>query len=235
MRTRKALAFLLPAALLLSCSGALSADSEDADTEAADELRLVEKDRRGAIYALPDVDWSSYDALLLEPATVAFRKNWQRDQNRNTRALNQRVSSADMERIKANLAELFDEVFVDELTRDGHWTLVEEAGPSVLRIRPQIVDLDVYAPDVPSSTVKNSYTRSAGEMTLKLALYDAETGDLIAAASDHRRSPDRGYMQWTTRVSNTGDARRMLQEWARGLNERLSATTGHANATATAD
>jgi hypothetical protein len=47
-----------------------------------DGLELVEKDRRGEIYADPDIDWGVYGQIILDPATVAFRRNWQRDQNR---------------------------------------------------------------------------------------------------------------------------------------------------------
>jgi hypothetical protein len=58
-------------------------------------------------------------------------------------------------------------------------------------------------------------------MTLKLELYDSVTGDLLATASDRREAPDRGYMQWTTSVSNRADARQMLQGWAKDLRKRL--------------
>jgi DNA-binding HxlR family transcriptional regulator len=58
-------------------------------------------------------------------------------------------------------------------------------------------------------------------MTLKLELYDSVTGDLIATASDRRESPRRGYYQWTNSVSNTADARRMLERWAKDLHKRL--------------
>ena len=60
-----------------------------------------------------------------------------------------------------------------------------------------------------------------GRMTLKLEIYDSITGDLIATASDRREAPRRGYMQWTTSVTNNAEARRMLQEWAVRLVERL--------------
>jgi len=228
MNTRKALRhLLLPATLLLLGTGTVAVAADDAGDADREALQRVETDGHGDLFARPGVDWSSYDAILLEDATVAFRKNWMRDQNRNRRALADRVSTADMERIKTQLAGLFDEVFVEELGRNGDWTLVDAAGPSVLRIRPQIVDLDVYAPDVRSSTYSRTYTDSSGQMTLKLELYDSETGDLLAAAADRRQSPHRGYMQWTTSVSNKGDARRILQQWARALNERLSTVTGH--------
>jgi len=214
---------VLPGILLLSAP-ALYAGTDDA-VVSIDGLELVEKDRNGAIYAEPGVDWSHYEKIMLDDATVAFRKNWLRDQNRDRRSLSQRVSTSDVERIKSGLAKLFDEVFVEELTGGG-WEIVDQAGPEVLRISPQIVDLDIRAPDVQSSTQVRSYTEQSGEMTLQLELYDSETGDLIAAARDHRESPYRGYMQWTNSITNRSDARLMLRDWAKALNERLHAATG---------
>jgi hypothetical protein len=181
-------------------------------------LELVEKDRRGELYADPDIDWSVYDKIQLDTATVAFRKRWQRDQNRYQTF---KVRASDMEKIKSNLSELFDKVFTEELSENGGYEIVDEMAENVMRITPHIVDLDVYAPDTATSGINRSFTESAGKMTLKLQIYDSVTGDLIVSASDRRESPRRGYMQWTTSVSNNADARRMLQRWAVGLRERL--------------
>ena len=181
-------------------------------------LELVEKDRRGELYADPGIDWSVYDKIQLDKATVAFRKRWQRDQNRNRPF---KVKDSDVEKIKTNLSELFDEVFTEELTTNGGYEIVDEVADNVMRITPRIVDLDVYAPDTPTTGINRQFTESAGRMTLKLEIYDSVTGDLIVTASDRRESPWRGYMQWTTSVSNNADARRMLQRWATGLRERL--------------
>jgi hypothetical protein len=181
-------------------------------------LELVEKDRRGELYADPDIDWSVYDKIQLDTATVAFRKRWQRDQNRYQTF---KVRASDMEKIKSNLSELFDEVFTEELSQNGGYEIVDEVAENVMRITPRIVDLDVYAPDSSAPGINRSFTESAGKMTLKLEIYDSVTGDLIVSASDRRESPRRGYMQWTTSVSNNADARRMLQRWAVGLRERL--------------
>ena len=201
------------------------ADEGEAAAMSSDGMQLVEKDRRGEIYADPGVDWTVYSKIMLDDATVAFRKNWERDQNRN-RTLSNRVTAKDMERIKTEMAELFDEVFVHELSEKGTYVIVEEAADDVLRITPHIVDLDVYAPEVNSASYTRSFTRSSGQMTLKLELYDSATGDLIAVASDRRESPDRGFAQWTTSATNKGDARRMLQQWAEGLHMRLNEATG---------
>ena len=187
-------------------------------------LELVDKDRRGEIYADPGVDWSAYSRIRLDAATVAFRKNWQRDQNRGQPF---KIRTEDMERIKRELSEMFGEVFRDELTAGGY-VLSDETAEDVLRVTPHIVDLDVYAPDPRYSTgMVRSYTEQAGRMTLKLELYDSVTGDLIAKASDRQEAPRRGYMQWTTSVSNRAEAKRMIERWARAFRTRLDeARTG---------
>ncbi len=187
-------------------------------------LELVDKDRRGEIYADPDIDWSQYTQTMLDPATVAFRRHWQRDQNRSYAF---KIRAKDMERIKTEMSELFDEVFTKELGESGGYTITDQAGDNVMRIKPAIVDLDVYAPDTLNSPGRTTqFTESAGRMTLKLEIYDSVTGDLIAAASDRREAPRRGYMQWTTSVTNRAEAQRMLQRWAQDLVKRLDEARG---------
>jgi hypothetical protein len=190
-------------------------------------LELVEKDRRGEIYADPGVDWSTYTRISLDEATVAFRKNWQRDQNRSQPF---KIRTRDMERIKNDLSDLFGEVFREELTAGGY-DISDETADDVLRVTPHIVDLDVYAPDPRYGTgMVRSYTEQAGRMTLKLELFDSVTGDLIAKASDRQEAPRRGYMQWTTSVTNRAEARRMIERWARDFRERLDQARGEETA-----
>jgi len=188
-----------------------------------DGLELVEKDSRGELYADPLVDWNVYTQILLDPASVSFRRNWQRDQNSSQPF---KVRTSDMEKIKSDLSELFNEVFTKELTTEGGYLITADSAENVMRITPRIVDLDVYAPDTPTPGIQKAYTRSAGRMTLKLEIYDSVTGDLIATASDRKEAPDRGYMQWTTSVSNREAARQMLQRWAKDLRVRLDEARG---------
>jgi hypothetical protein len=205
-------------ALALTAATAVAASNEAPDPS-MDGLELVEKSRKSELYVDPGVDWNSYSKIQLDPATVAFRKNWQRDQNRSQPF---KVRAEDMERIKSELAELFGEVFTEELTSGGNYVMATESADDVLRITPQIVDLDVYAPDTRHSPgIQRSYTETAGRMTLKLDMYDSVTGDLIARASDRREAPRRGYMQWTNSVTNRTEAKRMLERWAQDLREFL--------------
>lgn len=210
----------LAAVFLLVAPASAWSQAEDAPPEVSlDGLEQVEKTRRKEVYVDPDVDWSVYERIMIDEATVAFRKNWERDQNRYQ---SNRIRSSDVERIREGAAELFDEVFTKELTENGGYEIAGAAADNVLRISPHIVDLDVYAPDSRSAPgMQRSYTESAGRMTLKLYLYDSVTGDLLAVASEHKEAPRRGYMQWSNTVNNTKEFRLMLQSWAKDLRKGL--------------
>jgi hypothetical protein len=211
------------------CFAALCPTMLPAATETGpnmDGLELVEQDRHGAIYAAQDVEWTNYNKLMFDEVTVAFRKDWLRDQNRSRKSLSNRVSASDAERIRNDLATLFEEVFAEELSDNGTWPIVEESGEDVLLIKPSIVDLDVYAPDIQGASRTQSYTDSAGKMTLKLEFYDSATGALLAQASDRQESLKRGYVTWATKGSNKAEARIILQKWAKALNSRLSEVAG---------
>lgn len=210
---------VIPLLVLLWAPGAMVQADDPAPDVSMEGLELVEKDRRGEIYADPDADWSGYSRIQLDEATVAFRKNWQRDQNRSQPF---KIKTEDMERIKSELSVLFGEVFAEELTQNGGYEISDESAEDVLRITPRIVDLDVYAPDTRSSPGRTmSYTEQAGRMTLQLDIFDSVTGDMIAKTSDRQEAPRRGYMQWTTSVTNRAEARRMIERWAREFRERL--------------
>ena len=180
-------------------------------------MELVKDSDLATVYADPGADLSIYKRIWLEDATVAFKKNWQRDQNRSHSF---KVQTKDMERIIEDVATLFREVFTKELL-DGGYKLVEEASDDVLIVKPAIVDLDVVAPDVQRASRTKSYSESAGEMTLNLELFDSITGDKIVKATDRQRDYRRGYIQWRTSVSNRSDARRMMTSWAKALRTTL--------------
>jgi len=199
-------------------AGAWSADEPLPPEVSLDGLELVEKGRRKEFYQDPGVDWSIYDKIQLDEATVAFQKNWQRDQNRYQP---NRIRDEDVQRIRTGMVELFDDVFTRELTENGY-VMSEEGGENVLRVTPYIVDLNVYSPDPRNAPgIQRSYAETSGRMTLKLHMHDSYTGDLIAVFSENRETARRGYIQWTNTVTNTREFRLLLQSWARELREGL--------------
>jgi len=181
-------------------------------------MELVKNSDLATVYADPDADLGIYNRVMLLDATVAFKKNWKRNQNSGGNPL--RVKDSDMVKIQENVARLFREVFTKELI-EGGYAMADEPGEDVLLVKPAIVDLDVYAPDIQSSSRTQSYSESAGEMTLNLELYDSLTDDKIAKATDRKRDPDRGYMEWRTSISNQQDAKRMMKGWAKALRSAL--------------
>lgn len=98
----------------------------------------------------------------------------------------------------------------------------------VLRIKADIRDLYINAPDVSRSGITRTYTLSVGELTLVGELRDAPTGDLIARIVDHRRDPKHQSLELTTRVENTDVVRRAAERWAKALREQLDAEHGTA-------
>lgn len=179
-----------------------------------DGLHLVHGTRTALVYAKPDVDLSRYDRIYLVKPWVSFRKNWLKGQNSIS---NQTVTTADMERIKSDLATLFTDVFRQELQNNGGYVLVDGAADDVLVVRPAIYDLDVFAPDTPGTAGKRSVIPSVGTMSLYMELIDSVTGDVLVKAYDNKYDRTRTHVQVQNRVRNEAAARDMLGEWAQTL------------------
>lgn len=185
-------------------------------------LQLIKDSNLALVYAEPGIDLRQYSKINLDDAYIAFRKNWQRDQNRHHP---QKVNAKDMARMKAELSSLFREVFSRTLL-EGGYELVTERAEDVLLIKPAIINLDVVAPDTMDANRGNSYSETAGEMTLYLELYDSVTDDLIAKALDRKTDRQTGYIQWQNRITNRAAANRILQVWANVLKKGLDQAMG---------
>jgi len=175
-----------------------------------DGLERIEGANVAMAYIDPDADFSVFKrVVILEPA-VAFRSNWQRDQNRSRR---RNIRTADMERIQRDVAALFTVVFTERLEAGG-FEVVDVAGDDVLALRPAIIDLDVSAPDIGTSGRSRTYTASTGAATLYIQLFDSVSGDILGRAADRqvaRRAG--GRVTWSNRVTNTAEARRLFIRW----------------------
>lgn len=184
-----------------------------------DGLELQPDTKLAVVYLRPGVDFSGYRRVaLLEPG-VAFRKNWQRDQN-STNPL--AVSKKDMEDIRKALGALFLEVFREQLTKGGY-ELTDQAGDDVLVLRPAIIDLDISAPAAAEMGRSRTFATSAGAMTLYLEVYDADTNEILGRAVDRKETRDYGRMMWQNAATNKTEARRLLTDWADTLRNGLDA------------
>lgn len=209
--------------LLVSCLTACTSIKPDLPAVTHDGLQLVENTEFDAVYIDPNARFDEYQKYGLLPCQVAFKKNWERDQNRNRMDLSNRVTQADVDRIKQALSEQCDKYFKEALLEDPAYDLVEEfnEGESVLILRPNIINLDVSAPDLRTASRTRSYTTSSGEMTLYLELIDSTTSDILARVIDEEAARDNISIQITNSVTNMADANIILREWANKLRKGM--------------
>ena len=207
-----ALALLLSSLLVTVAPATLAEDKADTTQERTfDNLVAVEGAAMNMAFIDPDADFSVFKRVAILEPLVAFRSNWQRDQNRSR---SRNVSSRDMERIKADVATQFERVFAERLEAAGY-EVVDVAGDDVLVLRPAIIDLDITAPDTRTAGRSRTLTASTGAATLYMQLFDSVSGDIIGRAADRRavRSGG-GNVSWSNSVTNAADARRMFGRWA---------------------
>jgi hypothetical protein len=180
-------------------------------------LELVNSKSVDKLYRRPDVDSSAYQKILISEPVVEFSKNWN-PRNYGTYSL----SAEQLKKIRVDLADLAKSTFAKVLA-DGGYQVVTEAGDGVLEVIPNIVNLNINAPDTQTGGRSRTYTMDAGSMTLALQVSDSVTGTLLAVAYDSKRGSNTGRLQWSTSVSNRAAADRILTGWAGQLKRELDA------------
>jgi hypothetical protein len=91
-----------------------------------DGLQLLPNTKLGLVYLRSEADFSGYRKVALLDCAVAFKKDWQRNQN-------------------STLGAMSSEVFRDVLAKGGY-EITDEAGEDVLVLRPAIIDLNISSP-----------------------------------------------------------------------------------------
>jgi len=203
-------------ALSLDAPLALTATRE-MPPETWEGLKLVKRPGLDTVYLREGASLAKYRSVMLDPVEVSFDKNW------NPRRGPGLYDEADPQEIRQNLSKLAREVFRRELEKKGGYPLVEQPGDDVLRVRAQIVDLYINAPEPRAASPTRVYVLDAGEMTLVAELYDSRTNTLLARVIDRERGLERGLneFQIANRVTNTAEADRIISNWARRLKTAL--------------
>ena len=209
----------IASALMLSSPAALAKPPTSWDG-----LVQVKSKRLDLVYLQPGADFRGYTKVLIEPTEVAFAKNWQRDYNRDSRALSGRVSDRDVQDAVAAGVKAASDIFADAWTKGGY-TVVTEPGPDVLRIKTGVVNITVTSPDQMTPGRSYSFAGEAGFATLFVEVRDSLSGALMGRAIDRGIAGDNSAA-WRTSVSNRGDFRDMVEDWAkisvRGVSELKS-------------
>ena len=181
--------------LVLLCSAAGAQVLSDV-TE--DGLVRVPSSRKAGVYRLPDAPFAQYRRVMLAPASVAFRKNWDRG---SMDRLDTGLKPSERQRIADDMALAFHEELVAELVERGGFTLAEAPAPDVLLIAPAITELDINAPDAGSTPGTRSYVHTAGSMTLTLELRDASSGVTVGRVIDYEQARETRELQLVNHIS----------------------------------
>jgi hypothetical protein len=216
MIARSGLRTIFGAVLAAALCAACATESHVPDVT-HDGLERISGSTMARAWKKPGADFSQYTHVALLDCEVAFKRNWKMN--------HPSVRTRDMERIKKSLGDEFRKVFSDELEKGGY-PIVAEPNDNVLLIRPALIDLDVAAPDTNSGGRSDSFTTSAGSMTLVVEFYDSASSEILARAIDRRNARNVGNVTWTTRGTNTDSARRLLKRWADLLVEKLDEIHG---------
>jgi hypothetical protein len=204
--------------LLIALAPVIGFAQDDEEPLTWDGLVAVEDSEVYSAFINPDADFGVFSRVAILEPHVAFRSNWQRDQNRSR---SRNVRHSDMERIKNDVAGLLKDVFIEQLEAAG-FEVVNYAGDDVLLLRPAIIDLDVTAPDLQRAGRSRNYSAGTGAATLLLELFDSGSGEILGRAFDRRTAGRRGgFATVSNRVTNRADARREFRAWADKLIEFL--------------
>ena len=168
-------------------------------------------------YLRPGANLHGYHSLLINPISVSFQKNWERNAGI---PVGTRLRPRDTDRVRKDMADVVSAQLKGEFEKGG-WRVVDRPGPGVLEMDVRIVDLYLNAPDLPTPGITKSYTRTFGELTLAADLRDASSGDVVMRTLDRIVGRDRIQLERTTRVENAHDVGIATTEWARVLRRQF--------------
>ncbi|MEP5766201.1 MAG: DUF3313 family protein [Halieaceae bacterium] len=207
--------------LLLAAFTVVAAAETKPPEVSHDGLHLLKGTKLRLVYQAPGASLKEYDKIALLECYVAFKKNWQRDYNRDAIQLDRRINDRDMKRIRGEVAKEFTKEFTEVLSKEGGHEMVKAGGDGVLIIRPAIVNLEVTAPDTMSAGMGQTFATTAGQMTLYMELLDGKTGAILYRVIDPEvAGNEMGEIR--NSVTNRAAADRVIRRWATVLNNHLA-------------
>src|SRR5262245_19966366 len=178
-----------------------------------DGLVRVKPKRMDAAYVAPGTDFRTYTKIMLDPAEVAFKKDWMRDVNDASVGVSKDITDEDAQKILAAARDGLDQIFRETFEKAGI-SVVTTPGKDVLRLSPGVANLYINAPDTMSAGRSRTYTTEAGEATLVLEARDSTSGALLGRVFDRRETRQSTGVQWATSVSNRSDFKMLFPNWA---------------------
>ena len=226
MKTKiSVLGFLLLASFASTTASAqnadVAADRELGDTEGLEKARSGYRDT----WVNPNADFGSYSKLYLWGSVFEYRDVGPAQPYRSTMLRSHKREFGIAEQDRVQFEETASEVFLEELGKLKNFEIVNEIGPDTLLLRAGFLDIVSF---VPPDTIGRSdvYLASFGEATFIVELIDAETGDIVAVASERRRAERPGgqidrFSTPANRATVMAEVRRFTRRAANKLRTEL--------------
>ena len=172
-------------------------------------------------WVAPDVDFSAYTKIMLEPAEFEFREVKKTSRLQSFRG--NRNEFYIEERDRERLIETVTKIFAEELGKVRNFEFVTEPGEDVLVLRGGLKDIvSRVLPEMIGPG--KSYVRTVGEATLVLEVTDSTTGETLFRAADRRKIERPGLDLIEANSVATGvEVRRWATRWATALRSDLDA------------
>jgi len=184
-----------------------------------DGLHRVDNSVMALAYTKPDLDLRRYTQFMLDPVTVAYKRDPgdRRSSATPGREPNFALRPSQMEELKS----VFHEAVVEALTEDDGYELVETPAPDVLLITASLVDLIVRIPTETAGRSRSAVS-SYGEVTMMVELFDSETGEILALVAE-RGDPTTSArnLSYVSSAYVRSDTKRLFEHWADLFRERL--------------
>ncbi|MGI9264034.1 MAG: DUF3313 domain-containing protein [Gammaproteobacteria bacterium] len=172
----------------------------------SDYSKLVEVDENHLVYATDDL--GNYSKFIIDPIAMLYR-NPEDDQI---------FSDAELEELQEHFATKVREA----LTEDDGYSVVDAEGPGTVRLRIAITGVD----DTIGALNITIYTKVTGAglggASMEGEIVDSVTGEQIAAVIRWGS----GSRVLVAGLTHTGDAKIVINRWAKDLRERIDEAHG---------
>ena len=186
-----------------------------------ERLRPGEEGEALLVYRNPEVDWTSYDKIKLDPVTIWAGEDSEFEDFSQPQ--------------RQELADTLYTMVAEELSQD--FQMVDEPGPGVLQVQVAITDAQTSNPtmDTISTVLPQALLLSqanglatgkpgfVGEASVELRATDGQTGELVAAGVDRRVG---GKSVSGAPTDSWDDVREAYRYWAKQLRYRLCTERG---------
>lgn len=211
-------ALLLAVAIL--AGGCPSSRVIDAGPEAEltyDGLVPVESAKVENFWAKPDIDYASYNKILLDCPEFEFRAS-----SHTRSSIGGTVSVPLSLDDQVSFAKMVESIFREELEGNQHFTVVDEPGTDVMTLECTILDIVALVPERRQpDEPEEVYFSSAGKMTLVVEAHDSTTGEILARAVERRAADIAPDGIRTSRRNGWAEFKPIARQWAVILRARL--------------